>query len=63
MSALEWLLARLWWVIGGTVVLVAAAVAVFLTLSRWTERREARFAEWRAELAGHAACGTSPAAA
>lgn len=47
MGILEWLLARIWWVIGGTVVLIAAAIAVYVALSRWTDRREAAFAERR----------------
>jgi hypothetical protein len=46
-GVLEWLLARIWWVIGGTAVLIAIAVAGFVALSRWTGRREARFAERR----------------
>jgi hypothetical protein len=55
-GALEWLLARIWWLIGGTVLLVAVAAAAFVALSRWTERREARFAaQRRAQLAERAA--------
>lgn len=55
-GALEWLLARIWWLIRGTVALVAVIVAAYVALSRWTERREARFAERRrAELATRAA--------
>ena len=57
-GALEWLLARIWWLIGGTVVLAAAVVAAYIALSRWTDRREARFAERRrAELAERPAAG------
>jgi hypothetical protein len=44
-GALEWLLARIWWVIGGTAVLIAVAGVV--ALSRWTDRREVSFAERR----------------
>lgn len=54
--ALEWLLARIWWLVGGTVVLIAATAAALYALIRWTDRREARFAERRrAELAMQAA--------
>jgi hypothetical protein len=55
-GALEWLLARIWWLIGGTAVLAAAAIAAYIALARWTDRREARFADRRrTELAAQAA--------
>lgn len=55
-AVLEWLIARIWWLIGGTVLFLAAIAAVLIAVLRWTERREARFAERRrAELAMQAA--------
>jgi hypothetical protein len=41
-GVLEWLLARIWWAIGGTAVLITIAVTGFVALSRWTGRPEAR---------------------
>ena len=55
-AILEWIIARIWWLIGGTVLFLAAVAAILIAVLRWTERREARFAERRrAELAALAA--------
>lgn len=40
-GALEWFAARIWWVLGGTAVLGALAVAAVLWLIRWSDRRAA----------------------
>jgi hypothetical protein len=52
----EWVVSHVWQLIGATVLLVAVIVAVVGALSRWTDRREAAFAERRRlELAAQGA--------
>lgn len=63
-GALEWFAARIWWVLGGTLVTGALAVAAVLWLIRWSDRRAAAvfarrparqpedFPEWEKELKG-----------
>ena len=46
----EWMLARVWWILGGTVLCVAVTAAAVVLLMRWTDCREARFAASRAVL-------------
>lgn len=45
LGALEWLLARIWWVIAGLAVLAAAVLAVVRWLIRAQQRREAAFGD------------------
>ena len=40
-GAAEWVAARIWWVIGGTLVLAVLAVAAVLGLKYWSDRRAA----------------------
>jgi len=42
LAILEWLLARLWWLLAGTAVLAAAGIAGYLALLRWAARHDTR---------------------
>jgi hypothetical protein len=59
LQAIEWLAARIWWVIGTTVLSAALTVAAVLWLMRWTIRREAALAAERATLRVEQVCGIS----
>jgi hypothetical protein len=54
-EALAWVAERIWWIAGTLAVSFALALAGCVALARWTDRREARFAERRAELGALAA--------
>lgn len=45
--AIEWVAARIWWILGGTAVLAVAAILAVRWLVRWQQRREAVWGERR----------------
>jgi hypothetical protein len=67
-AAVEWVLARIWWILGGTAVVAVLVILAVRWLVRWQQRREAAYGEQRAAIRhGSAACeipalGTQPAA-
>lgn len=62
--AVEWLLARIWWILGGTAVVAVAVILAVRWLVRWQERREAAYGQQRAAIraAGAANAPAGPAA-
>lgn len=48
-EGLQWLLARIWWITGTAVVIIAAGVALVVLIRRAEERSAERVAIWRAE--------------